>query len=363
MNIRLLLLISLCLQCISSVRSQMVYYSADDFPLFGKASDATTARYVRLPDSLQTISRQPVWELSRNSSGMAVRFRSNSTQIGLRWESLVNFHMDHMTDVGVKGVDLYVWDEQGHWRFINSGRPQSKKTEQILVGNMKPMMREYMVYLPLYDGLVSLEIGVDATSALEQPVLESPVQKKPVVMYGTSILQGGCASRPGMAHTNILSRRLNRECINLGFSGNAFLDIEVAEVMAAIDAGAYILDFVPNVTVEQMKARMEKFYRIIRDKRPSVPIVFVEDPIFTSTHYDIKGKENVKRLNATLRQIFKELKTKKEKHIYYVSSENMIGDDREGTVDAIHFTDLGMMRYADVLYPVLKKLLKGVDAS
>ena len=217
MKIRLLLLL-LCLRCMPNVNSQMVYHSANDFPLLGKASDATTARYVRLPDSLQTISRQPVWELSRNSSGMAVRFRSNSTQIGLRWESLVNFHMDHMTDVGVKGLDLYVWDEQGHWRFINSGRPQGKKTENILVGNMKPVMREYMVYLPLYDGLVSLEIGVNAASVLEQPTLESPVQKKPVVMYGTSILQGGCASRPGMAHTNILSRRLNRDHICYHYS-------------------------------------------------------------------------------------------------------------------------------------------------
>lgn len=356
MKIRLLLFLLLCLQCMSNVYPQMVYHSADSFPLLGKATDATTARYVRLPDSLQTVSRQPVWELSRNSSGMAVRFRSNSTQIGLRWESLVNFHMDHMTDVGVKGLDLYVWDEHGHWRFINSGRPQGKKTESILVGNMKPVMREYMVYLPLYDGLVSLEIGVDATSVLEQPILESPVQNKPIVMYGTSILQGGCASRPGMAHTNILSRRLNRECINLGFSGNAFLDFEVAEVMATVDAGAYVLDFVPNVTVEQMKEKMEKFYRIIRDKHPSVPIIFVEDPIFTSTHYDVKGGESVEKLNSTLRQMFKGLKAKKEKHIYYVSSENMIGKDREGTVDAIHFTDLGMMRYADVLYPVLKKV-------
>ena len=156
-------------------------------------------------------------------------------------------------------------------------------------------------------------------------------------MYGTSILQGGCASRPGMAHTNILSRRLNREFINLGFSGNAFLDLEVAEVMAAVDAGAYVLDFVPNVTVEQMEERMEQFYR---------------------THYDQRGAEILSKLNATLREIFETLRAKKEKHIFYVSSEKMIGEDREGTVDAIHFTDLGMMRYADVLYPILKRVIK-----
>mgnify|MGYP003233914338 FL=1 len=114
-----------------------------------------------------------------------------------------------------------------------------------------------MIYLPLYDGLVSLSIGIDADASINQPSKESPIREKPVVFYGTSILQGGCASRPGMAHTNIISRRLNRECINLGFSGNAFLDLGVAQVMAGVDAGVFVLDFVPNVTVEQMNERME----------------------------------------------------------------------------------------------------------
>lgn len=105
-----------------------------------------------------------------------------------------------------------------------------------------------------------------------------------------------------------------------------------------------------------MEERMETFYRIIRDKHPDTPIIFVEDPIFTSTHYDTKGAESLSNLNTTLRRKFKELK-KTEKHIYYVSSKDFIGKDREGTVDAIHFTDLGMMRYADVMYPVLKRVI------
>ena len=351
------LLLFLCLHCVSYVDAQIVYHDADSFPLYGKATQATTERYVRLPDSLQSVCREPLWYLSRNSAGMSVRFRSNSTQIALKWESLNNFHMDHMADVGVRGLDLYCWDEDAAcWRFINSARPQLKKTESIVVGCMAPQMREYMVNLSLYDGVSSLAIGVDSLSVIEQPQLDLPRREKPVVMYGTSILQGGCASRPGMAHTNILSRRLNSECINWGFSGNAFLDYEVAEVMAAVDAGAYVLDFVPNVTVEQMEERMETFYCIIRDKHPDTPIIFVEDPIFTSTHYDTKGAESLSKLNTTLRRKFKELK-KTEKHIYYVSSKDFIGKDREGTVDAIHFTDLGMMRYADVMYPVLKRVI------
>lgn len=352
------LLLFLCLHCVFYADAQLVYHNASDFPLLGKATDATTERYVRFPDSYKSVSREPLWYLSRNSAGMSVRFRSNSTQIALRWESLNNFHMDHMSDVGVRGLDLYCWDAKAKcWRFINSARPQLKKTEYLVVGRMEPEMREYMVNLSLYDGVSSLEIGVDSLSVIEQPQLDSPRREKPVVMYGTSILQGGCASRPGMAFTNILSRRLNREFINLGFSGNAFLDFEVAELMSGVDASAFVLDFVPNVTVEQMEERMDKFYHIIRDKHPDTPIIFVEDPIFTSTHYDIKGGESLSKLNETLLRKFKELK-KTEKHIYYVSSKDFIGEDREGTVDAIHFTDLGMMRYSNVMYPILKRLIK-----
>lgn len=185
-----------------------------------------------------------------------------------------------------------------------------------------------------------------------------PIREKPIVFYGTSILQGGCASRPGMAHTNIISRRLNRECINLGFSGNGQLDLEVARVMAEVDAGVFVLDFVPNASVEQMKERMETFYRIIRNKHPKTPIVFIEDPIFTHTLFDQRVAHEVTRKNQTLNEIFNSLKKKGEKDIYLIHSEKMIGEDGEATVDGIHFTDLGMMRYANLITPFIKKMIK-----
>lgn len=265
--------------------------------------------------------------------------------------------MDHMTDVAVKGLDLYCLEGK-NWYFVNSARPMGKSTESSLISGMEAKEREFMIYLPLYDGLVSLSIGIDAGASINQPAIESPVREKPVVFYGTSILQGGCASRPGMAHTNIISRRLNRECINLGFSGNAFLDLGVAQVMAGVDAGVFVLDFVPNVTVEQMNERMEKFYRILRDRHPHTPVIFIEDPQFMDSYYNNANARKIKTLNDTLRRIFNELKKGKEKNIYYISSKRMLGSDREATVDGIHFTDVGMMRYADLVTPVIKKLLK-----
>lgn len=339
--------------------AQVRFYDASEFPLLGKATQVSATRYERFPDSLRTVSRGQLWELSQNSAGMAIRFRSNTTQVGLQWEVLLDRHMNHMTDVGVKGLDLYCWEKDlKQWRFVNSARPSGKKNQVTIVANMEPKEREFMLYLPLYDGVTSLRIGVDASASMEQPSWEYPTQNQPIVFYGTSILQGACASRPGMAHTNIISRRLNRECINLGFSGNAFLDSEVAHILAEVDAAVYVLDFVPNASVDQMEERMEDFYRIIREKHPITPIVFVEDPVFAHAYYCKAIAGEIERKNRMLQKQFSKLKKQGEKHIYLVKSDKMLGEDGEATVDGIHFTDLGMMRYADLLTLVIKKIIK-----
>lgn len=350
-------LLFLVLLLTASVSAQVVYHDAAAFPLLGKATDVTLTRYERLPDSLQHISRKPLWELGRNSAGLAVRFRSNSTRIAAKWEVLLNRSMNHMTPTGIKGLDLYCL-QNGKWVFAGSGRPQGKVNTATIVKNMLPVEREYLLYLSLYDGVTSLAIGVDSLSELSQPAVNLPLREKPVVFYGTSILQGGCASRPGMAHTNILERRLNRECINLGFSGNALLDLEIAHVAAGVDAAMFVLDFVPNATVEQMKERAGKFYSIIRSKHPDTPVLFVEDPIFTHSPFDTAIAKEVKDKNATLNVFFQSLKQRGEKNIYLLSSRDIIGRDGEATVDGVHFTDLGFMRYADVLYPIIKKHIR-----
>ena len=340
-----------------AVNSQIVYHDASTFPLLGKATQNTATRYERLPDSLKNISRKPLWYLGKNSAGLAIRFSSNSTTIAAKWEVLYNSEMNHMTPTGTKGLDLYCL-QNGKWVFVNSGRPSGKVNKATIISNMEPQQREYMLYLPLYDGVTSLAIGVDSLSEISQPKVDLPVRKKPLVFYGTSILEGGCASRPGMAHTNILSRWLNCEAINLGFSGNGQLDLEIAKVITAVDASMYILDFVPNATVAQMKERADQFYTIIRSRHPETPILFIEDPIFTHTRFDQKIAKEVKDKNETINAFFQLLKDRGEKNIYFLSSKDMIGSDGEATVDGTHFTDLGFMRYAELLYPIIKKRMK-----
>ena len=351
-------LLMVCLAAVSAagISGRPVYSDASLFPVYGKITDDTYTRYERLPGSLEGAVRRPVWNLGRNSAGLYVRFRSDSPVIYLKWEALYNNSMNHMTDTGTKGLDLYALTEDDGWRFVGSARPSGKASQAEIVCGAEE--REYMLYLSLYDGVSSLEIGIEEGFSLNQPAVMSPRTSRPVIMYGTSILQGGCASRPGMAHTSILSRRLDREVINLGFSGNALIDYEIAELMASYDRpGVFVLDYVPNASVEQIDGKAEKFFRILRDAHPDVPVVFVELPEYPTVRFNGKVSDTVLRKKAAQRGVYDRLRKAGEKNIYYISSAGMIGEDGEATVDGIHFTDLGMIRYVDHVLPVIRKAL------
>ena len=340
-----------------AAKAQTVYYDASVFPILGKISDATETHYERLPAHLKDVSRPPVWYLGKNTAGLAIRFCSDSRQISIKWETLNDAYMNHMAPTGIKGLDLYCLENE-EWKYVNTARPAKKNSEANLISNLEKKKREWMIYLPLYDGVVSIEIGIDSLAYIGQPEIDLPCRTKPVVVYGTSILQGGCASRPGMAHTNILSRMFNREIVNLGFSGNGQLDYEIAELMTQCDASIYILDFMPNVSVNQINEKTENFYRILRDKRPDTPIVFIENPMFPLAVYDLTMQNEIVEKNKALHVVFNDLKAKGETHIRLIPSAGMIGTDGEATVDGIHFTDLGFLRYADFLYPEIKEIIK-----
>lgn len=340
------------------VKAQTKYYDASAFPLIGKISDSTETRYERLPAYLRGKTTRPaIWQLGKNCSGLAIRFRSNSTSISAKWELLENVSMNHMTETGIKGLDLYAWSKD-HWQFVNTGRPNGKVNDKVIISNMSPDEREYLLFLPLYDGMTSLSIGIDSTASISQPELNLPNTKSPIIYYGTSISQGGCASRPGMSGTNILTRWLNREFINLGFSGNGQLDYEIAGVMAKRhDAALFVLDFIPNVNNRQIIDKMENFIKIIRDENPDTPILLVESVIFPHSVYDMSIRKVVNEKDSLLREEYIKLRKKGDKHLYYLSSENLIGNDGEATVDGIHLTDLGFMRSSKIIYKAIKRIL------
>lgn len=333
------------------------FVNAETLPLIGKGFDDTQNRYERLPARLQSLTRPPVWNLSKNCSGMAIRFRTNSPVIAARWELTGDVVMNHFTPTGIKGLDLYCMKD-GKWQFVNSGRPTGKTTTATIISNMAGSEMEYMLYLPLYDGLKNLEIGVQADAMIDAPKLDSPRRGTPVIFYGTSITQGGCATRAGMAYPNILSRKLDKEIINLGFSGNGQLDLEVAEAMSTINASVFVIDCIPNVTVAQMNEKYVRFLEIIREKHPKTPILLVESVLFTHMNFDRSADSIVKEKNALLKKIYEGQKAKGDKNIYYQKADNLIGHDQEATVDGIHLTDLGFVRLADEIYPAIRKLIK-----
>ena len=334
----------------------VIWHDGSEFPVYGKVSDQTEGIYERLPSSLKGICREPVWWLGKNSAGLYLRFRAKTPVLHLKWTAMYDVTMNHMTDTGTKGLDLYALTDDNGWRYVGSGRPVGKNNQASLQCIDEEC--EYMLYLPLYDGVETLQIGVAEGCHIGLPQSELIDSERPVIMYGTSILQGGCANRPGMAHTNILSRLLNREVINLGFSGNALLDYEIAELMASHPSpGVFVLDNVPNCTASLIDEKGEKFFRLLRDTHPDVPVIFVESPYPPTAFYAYNLKVRIEK-NLAWRELFERLKKEGEKNISYVTSDNIMGSDGEATVDGVHFTDLGMQRYAEHVAPTIRKALR-----
>lgn len=341
----------------AAVPDTLKYAKATDFELIGRGFTDAQNPFGRLPLSIKERTRPPVWSLSKNCSGLAIRFRTNSAVIAVKWEVTGDVVMNHFAPSGIKGLDLYGL-KNGKWQFVNSARPSGKKTSAVIIDHMTGEFMEYLLYLPLYDGLANLEIGVQSTAVIGNLEINSPQKEKPVVFYGTSITQGGCASRAGMAYPNQLSRMLGRQIVNLGFSGNGQLDLEIAEFIAEIDASCIVMDCLPNVSIAQMKEKYARFVEIIREKRPNVPILMVETILFPHMYFDQTVWSLLREKNATLQKIFTDQKKRHDRHIYYVKGDQLIGNDFEGTVDGVHLTDLGFLRMSQNLYPVIHKLIK-----
>jgi hypothetical protein len=335
----------------------LVWYDARALGIEGQGWTKTAALYDRLPAAAEKLVRPPVWGLSRHSAGLCVRFTSDATALSARWTvNSKNLAMPHMPATGVSGLDLYV-RHQGKWRWLGAGRPQGQtSTARLAAGLPAGPQRDFLLYLPLYNGVASVEVGLPAGSKmLRAPAY--PAHKKPLVFYGTSIMQGGCASRPGMVHTAILGRRLDWPVINLGFSGNGRLEMELAKLLGEIDAAAYVIDCLPNLQAKDVAARAEPFVLALRKARPDTPILLVEDrsPANADLLPGVQAGTAARR--AALRSAFEKMTWEGVPTIHYQAGDRLLGDDGEATVDSSHPTDLGFLRQADATEPILRYLL------
>ncbi len=332
---------------------------ARDLPVEGRGWNDTKAFFDRLPAKAEATVPKSVWGLSRQSAGMLVRFVTDATAINVRWVlTSPSLAMPHMAATGVSGLDLYVKTDSASWRWLANGRPAAQTNQAELVKDLTPVRREYMLYLPLYNGTASLEIGVPSEAALTAAGPWGARERKPVVFYGTSIQQGACASRPGMVHSSILGRRFQYPTINLGFSGSGKMEPAMADLLAELDPSVYVLDCLPNMNAEMVTERVEPFVRTLRRAHPQTPIVLVEDRRAPNGFLVARHREGNDANHAALRAAFQRLKKSRVKRLYYIPGDPLLGEDGEGTVDNSHPTDLGFMRQADAFAKVLKPLLR-----
>jgi lysophospholipase L1-like esterase len=314
----------------------------------------------RLPVKLKASYREPVWELAQSPSGGRIRFRTNSKTLAIRLEYPEAPDMKNMHAFGQTGVDLYV---DGIYRNTAIAGHDSKPglvQEHFFYKNQPRVDREITLYLPLYMPVKVVGIGLDAGAEIQAP--KPFALNKPIVFYGTSITQGGCASRSGMSYEAILGRMLNVDFVNLGFSGNGMGEPELARTVASIDAAAFVLDFAQNnPTVESLKKVYQPFVEMIRSKHPDTPI-FVITPIY-SAHESWSPDARLDGMRALIRQVGAQRIATGDKNLQIVEGTDLIGQSRgDGLVDGTHPNDLGFQWMAEGLARRISEVL-GLKAT
>lgn len=356
MYIKLGVIISLVFLCNNDLRAQkesFKWFLDSAMHIEGQAWPTESAsRFDRLPGRSKESVPSKVWEFSHNPTGEMIRFVTNAKKIIIRYTVLEDLAMPHMPATGVSGVDLYATGSNGQTYWL-PGKFQFKDTIEYVYDNILEVADQmqsptFQLYLPLYNSPKWLSIGVPEKSSFD--VL--PVREKPIVVYGTSIVQGGCASRPGLAWPAILGRRLNLPVTNLGFSGSGKMEAEVTDIINEIDGRLFILDCMPNLTRgykysdEEIEKRYTEAVKKIQSKHPEIPVLLAEHSGgYAASYLDAKRASDYKQSSELVASIFDKLKKKGVKNIYLITAKD-IGFDIESTVDGLHPNDIGMMKYA-----------------
>lgn len=337
------------------VKNGVKWIDARLLPIEGKAFKNTKEYFQRLPSTLTTNVNAGVRFLQTHTSGMQLRFKTDSSRIFVKWSVTGNnLAMPHMPATGVSGVDVYSATSDGKWRYVKTGIPRSaKKPNEFHVSWKKG--DTCLINLPLYNGVKSMFIGIDEKSSVSAPPPRASGVVKPVVFYGTSITHGGCASRPGLSFVNILGRELDVPVVNLGFSGSGKMEMEMSDHLAAVNAGCYVLDCLWNMDVSMVKSRYEPFIRNLRAKRPDVPIVMAGQ---CDVYYKPGGASRFADKESFTASLYRKLLSEGWKNLHYLPFDAQLSFDGEGTVDGCHPNDLGMKDMAAAYGKAVKEALK-----
>ena len=328
-------------------KTDIRFHSAlsEHFSLHGLIYENNTFR--RMPEAFSEPVSRNVHHLSRNTAGGRLRFRTDSSCVIIHAKMPHIGKMSHFALCGSSGFDLYVDNE-----YQASFLPPFSVSDgyQSLVDFKSSQTREITLHFPLYSDVSELYIGLDSTATLEKA--NSYKIEKPIVCYGSSITQGGCASRPGNAYPAILSRRLNAESLNLGFTGNAKGEPAMAEYIKQLPMSAFVYDYDHNApTPEHLENTHERMFQIIREENPTLPIILLSRPKYKLTEDD-------KTRLAIIKRTYENALAKGDQNVYLIDGPTLMQYAKtEGTVDGCHPTDYGFYSMAETLLSLLKTIL------
>ena len=362
---KFLLLLTASLFCLISSAQSLKWYDPQkaDFPVLQGQIMQDHARevfYQRLPVEFKNTVRAAVWDRSKKSAGLSICFSTDSKEIVVRYKVRGSHAMAHMPATGVSGLDLYSYDKHGNEVWLK-GNYSFKDTCTYKYGPIemkdgRGKYNRYTLFLPLYNEVTWMEIGVEDGAKFR---FEVPATIKPIVAYGTSICQGACASRPAMAWTNILQRRLDRTVVNLGFSGNAMYENEVIDIVSEVDAAVYILDGMPNafsIKGEALQDTLVNAVKRLRSRRPDTPVILTDHIGYPHGKVYKKAASEEEHALKSLEAAYKKLVDEGVKDLYFLSYDDL-GMGAEMMVEGIHMSDYGMTKYADAYEPLLREIL------
>ena len=336
-------------------RENLVWLDASQSPftVFGAYS---CNPYTRLNVDVANKTNEGVAGLNYNTAGIRVRFRTNSPFIAIKAEFPGLTQFAHMPLTGTSGFDLYRYCN-GIQHYLKTFVPSTTSYngyESIV--DLPHEMCEFVLNFPLYNSVDRLYIGVHSDAIFEE--ITPYHNKKPVVFYGSSITQGGCASRPGNAYQNLLSQKLNFDYINLGFSGSGRAEDIIAEYMADLDMSIFVSDYDHNAPdIEHLRNTHYKLYETIRKKYPEIPYIMLSMPDIDTVPY-MPEKWNITLRRAVIMESYTKAIACGDKNVYFVDGPSIFGDNFDScSVDGCHPNDLGFYGFSKALYPLLKKLL------
>ncbi len=308
----------------------------------------------RMPAAIAAQISDSVGWLNSHTAGGRIRFISDSRYVAIHANMPGVTRFPHMTLAGSSGFDLYV-EEDGTSRYCGTYMPpvDMKDGYESILYFPDRRRRSFLIHFPLYNSVDFLAVGLQEGAFLGE---SEPYRiSQPVLFYGSSITQGGCASRPGNCYPAILSRLLNCDHWNLGFSGSALGEKGMAEYVAGLDLSAFVCDYDHNAPDRRHLAEtLPAFFRIFRQSQPDTPVLLISKPDF-----DADPAANGLR-REVVRSVWEQARKKGDRHVYFVDGETLFQVRFRDccTVDTVHPNDLGFVRMADTIVPVLCQALQ-----